>query len=171
METYELIRARRKTISVKITRDARIVVRAPLRLPKNDIDRFLLSHEDWIRKNIEKQLEWKREHPEPDEKRQAELIRKAKEVLPPKIARYSKQMGLYPTGLKITSARSRFGSCSGKDSICFSWRLMEYPDEAIDYVVVHELAHIAHKDHGPGFWALVEKHMPDYKKRSALLKR
>ncbi len=171
MVTYELIRAYRRTISLKITRDGNIVVRAPISMPKRDIEKFILSHEDWIKKNIEKQLKWKSEHPEPDEKRKAELIRKAKQELPVKVEKYSKQMGLYPTGLKITSARSRFGSCSGSDSICFSWRLMEYPDEAIDYVVVHELAHIAHKDHGPRFWALVEKHMPDYKKRSALLKR
>ncbi len=171
MVTYELIRAHRRSISLKLTRDGMIVVRAPMRMPKRDIEQFILSHEDWIRNNIAKQLKWKREHPEPNEKRKAELISRARQELPLKVARYSKQMGLYPTGLKITSARSRFGSCSGRDSICFSWRLMEYPDEAIDYVVVHELAHIAHKNHGPQFWALVEKYMPDYKKRIALLKR
>lgn len=79
-------------------------------------------------------------------------------------------MNLYPTGLKITSARTRFGSCSGKNSICFSWRLMDYPELAIDYVVVHELAHIVHKNHGPQFWALVERYLPDYRARRAMLR-
>jgi len=79
-------------------------------------------------------------------------------------------MNLYPTGLKITSARTRFGSCSSKNSICFSWRLMYYPEPAIDYVVVHELAHIAHKNHGPQFWALVERYLPDYRARRAMLR-
>lgn len=79
-------------------------------------------------------------------------------------------MNLYPTGLKITSARTRFGSCSGKNSICFSWRLMDYPEPAIDNVVVHELAHIAHKNHGPQFWALVERYLPDYRARRAMLR-
>ena len=83
---------------------------------------------------------------------------------------YAKLMTLYPTGLKITSARTRFGSCSGKNSICFSWRLMDYPESAIDYVVVHELAHIAHKNHGPQFWALVERYLPDYRARRAMLR-
>ena len=80
-------------------------------------------------------------------------------------------MGVQPTGVRITSARTRFGSCSGKDSLCFSWRLMQYPEDAVDYVVVHELAHIVHKNHGPYFWALVGQYMPDYKRRRALLRK
>lgn len=79
-------------------------------------------------------------------------------------------MNLYPTALKITSAKTRFGSCSGKDSICFSYLLMRYPDEAIDYVVVHELAHIKHKNHSKAFYTLIEKYLPDYKEREKLLK-
>ena len=98
------------------------------------------------------------------------LIEKAKKILPDKVAYYSKLMNLYPTALKITSAKTRFGSCSGKDSICFSYLLMRYPDEAIDYVVVHELAHIKHKNHSKAFYALIEKYLPDYKEREKLLK-
>ena len=79
-------------------------------------------------------------------------------------------MGLVPTGIKVTSARTRFGSCSGKNSICFSWRLMLYPPEAIDYVIVHELAHIRHHDHSPAFYALIERYMPDWRERMKLLK-
>ena len=79
-------------------------------------------------------------------------------------------MGLVPAGIKITSARTRFGSCSGKNSICFSWRLMLYPPEAIDYVIVHELAHIRHHDHSPAFYALIEQYLPDWKVRMKLLK-
>ena len=79
-------------------------------------------------------------------------------------------MGLVPAGIKITSARTRFGSCSGKNSICFSWRLMLYPPEAIDYVIVHELAHIRHHDHSLAFYALIEQYLPDWKARMKLLK-
>ena len=79
-------------------------------------------------------------------------------------------MELVPAGIKITSARTRFGSCSGKNSICFSWRLMLYPPEAIDYVIVHELAHIRHHDHSPAFYALIEQYLPDWKARMKLLK-
>ena len=79
-------------------------------------------------------------------------------------------MELVPAGIKITSARTRFGSCSAKNSICFSWRLMLYPPEAIDYVIVHELAHIRHHDHSPAFYALIEQYLPDWKARMKLLK-
>ena len=79
-------------------------------------------------------------------------------------------MGVTPTGVKITAARSRFGSCSGKNSLCFSLYLMEYPEEAAEAVVVHELAHIRHHDHSPAFYAEVAKVLPDYKERMKLLK-
>ena len=79
-------------------------------------------------------------------------------------------MGLVPQGVKITSAKTRFGSCSAKNSLCFSYLLLCYPMEAVDYVVVHELAHIRFKNHKKEFYALIEACMPDYKQRRMLLK-
>ena len=84
-------------------------------------------------------------------------------------AYYSEQMGLYPTQVRITGARTRFGSCSSQGHICFSWRLMQYPPEAIDYVVVHELAHLRYMNHGAEFYALIARYLPDWKARRALL--
>ena len=79
-------------------------------------------------------------------------------------------MNVKPTGIKITSARKRFGSCSGKNSICFSLYLMTYPKEAVDYVVVHELAHIKYHNHSKEFYNFIERFMPDYKEREKFLK-
>ena len=79
-------------------------------------------------------------------------------------------MGLAPTAVKITSARTRFGSCSSKNSLCFSLYLMQYPPEAIDAVVVHELCHMRHRNHSPAFYAEVERWLPDYREREKLLK-
>lgn len=101
----------------------------------------------------------------------SELRALAAEELPRRVEYYSDKMGLYPTSVKITSAATRFGSCSGKNSICFSYRLMLYPPEAVDYVVVHELAHIKEKNHSARFYALVERYMPDYREREKLLKK
>ena len=98
------------------------------------------------------------------------LRAQARAVLPGKVAHYAALMGLSPTGVKITSARKRYGSCSAKNSLCFSCFLMRSPDEAVDAVVVHELAHIRHKNHGPDFYALVQRYMPDYQARKKLLK-
>ncbi|MBR5506725.1 MAG: M48 family metallopeptidase [Clostridia bacterium] len=91
-------------------------------------------------------------------------------MIPPKVEYYSRIMGVKPSSVKITSAHSRFGSCSGKNAICFSYILMCYPEEAIDYVVVHELAHIKHHNHSRSFYNFIGKFMPDYKQREKLLK-
>lgn len=72
--------------------------------------------------------------------------------------------------LKISSAKKRWGSCSGKNNLNFSWRLILAPLEILDYVVVHELAHILHKNHSQLFWKYVGEIIPDYKKRRKWLR-
>ena len=64
--------------------------------------------------------------------------------------------------IKITSARTRWGSCSGRGTISFTWRLMMAPPDIIDYVIIHELSHTVHHNHSRDFWALVGKLLPDY---------
>lgn len=134
-------------------------------MPAKTIDDFVLSHEKWINEHIEKQKSRLSLEKTLDEKRVSELRALAAAELPRRVEYYSEKMGLYPTSVKITSAATRFGSCSGKNSICFSYRLMLYPPEAVDYVVVHELAHIKEKNHSARFYALVERYMPDYRER------
>ena len=167
---YELRRSGRKTLSVEVGREGQVIVRAPLRLSQKRIEQFVAAHADWIARAQQRQQARLAAHPEPDEARQAALIRRARTELPPKVARYAREMGVQPAAVTITAARTRFGSCSAKNRICFSWRLMEYPEAAVDYVVVHELAHIVHKNHGPQFWALVERYLPDWRARRALLR-
>ncbi len=74
-------------------------------------------------------------------------------------------VNLKPKVFKVSSAEKRWGSCSGRGNINLSYHLMPFPMKIIDYVVVHELAHLHHMDHSKAFWALVEKMMPDYKAR------
>lgn len=82
-----------------------------------------------------------------------------------RVPHWAKTMGLNHGPIRITDAKSRWGSCSHTNTLRFNWRLMLTPPSLIDYVIVHELAHIPHKNHGPHFWRLVEEHMPDYKSR------
>ena len=170
MTDYTLIRAKRRTMSLQLDREGKAIVRAPRGVKKEYIDRFVAEHEDWLTLAREKQQARRLAHPEPTDSERAALIAQAKEYLPRRTAHWSAVMGLVPAGIKITSARTRFGSCSCKNSICFSWRLMQYPDEAIDLVVVHELCHIAHHDHGAGFYALLGSILPDHRERMKLLK-
>lgn len=171
MEQYQLIRSRRKTLALEITEDCRVVVRAPRTLSRAQIDACVESHAAWIESHLKIQRE--RAHtrpPAPTEDEIAALKAQAWSILPPKIAFWSEKMGVTPTGLRITTARHRYGSCSGKNSLCFSCFLMNCPDAAIELVVVHELCHILEKNHGPGFYALLGRYLPDYKERRSLLR-
>lgn len=166
---YNIVFSKRKTIAIEIGRDLSVIVRAPIGANRKTIDKFVNSHIEWI--NRARARMKARENAETDVFSDADgLISKAKEYIPKRLKFYSEVMGLYPTAVKITSAKTRFGSCSGKDSICFSYRLMAYPIEAVDYVIVHELAHIKHKNHSKAFYELIETVMPDYRERNKLLK-
>ena len=155
MTDYTLVRSRRRTLSMELKRDGTVVVHAPLRLGVEKIDAFVAAHEAWLARARTRQAERLAAHPEPTEAEREALLARARSELPQRVAHWSRVTGLVPTGVKITGAKTRFGSCNSRNSLCFSWRLMQYPDEAIDLVVVHELCHIAHHDHGPGFYALL----------------
>ena len=166
---YKLIRSKRKTIELSINDELEAVVKAPLKMSTEDIEAFVFKHTKWI----EKQTNAKKEQLEKysvSAEEEAVLKEKALPYLTERTEHFAKIMGVKPTGIKITSAKKRFGSCSARNSICYFWRLMKYPPEAIDYVVVHELAHIVHKNHGANFYGFIAKYMPDYKNREKLLK-
>ncbi len=171
MREYQLRRSNRKTLSLEIAEELAVLVRAPLHTPPERIERFVQEHEGWIETQMERCRQWKAAHPEPTEEERQRCIRRAKEYLPGRIAYYSEQMGLCPAAVTITGAKKRFGSCSVNNRLCFAWRLMRYPEAAVDYVVVHELAHIRYKNHGPAFYRLIASVLPDYKERIKLLKQ
>lgn len=167
---YELIRSGRKTLALEITRDCRVLVRAPRRASRTAIEAFVSSHSAWIAVHLERQRQWAvSAPPEPTAAEIEALKARARTILPPKIDFWSRKMGVTPTGFKVTTAQKRYGSCSGRNSLCFSCYLMRYPEAAIDLVVVHELCHIRVKNHGPDFYALLERYLPDWKERKALL--
>lgn len=170
MEPYELLRSRRRTLALEVTGDGRLLVRAPLRCSQARIDAFVAAHAAWIEKHLEIQRQRAaRRPPDPTPAEIEALKARAREELPPKIARWSEKMGVAPTGFKVTAARKRYGSCSGKNSLCFSCFLMNCPDAAVELVVVHELCHIREKNHGPRFYALLEQYLPDWRERKKLL--
>ena len=165
---YEVVYSGRKTISLCI-KEGRLVVRAPYKTKKTSIEKIVSSHRDWIEKHIARQVERNRKYEDLTEEK-IELLRKeAKRVLPLKAAYYANIMGLKYGRITITGAKTRFGSCSSKGNLSFSYRLLFYPDEAIDYVVVHELAHLVEMNHSPRFYRVIEAVLPDYRERKKLL--
>lgn len=172
MYDYELKRSNRKTISIRITKDCRVVVGAPFFVTQNKIDSFVNEHTSWIEKNLKIQQE--RAKNSPSELTKDEIVKlknDAKNYIVPKVEEYASIMGLEYGDIKITSAKTRFGSCNTvTHNLCFSYHLITKPAEAVDYVIVHELAHIVYPDHSKNFYNYIEKFMPDYKNRIKILK-
>ncbi|MEG2295228.1 MAG: SprT family zinc-dependent metalloprotease [Oscillospiraceae bacterium] len=203
---YGLIRSKRKTVSLRITKEGRLEVRAPLKLSKATIEQLIESKQKWITDHLavtiiqnqqkagfslsyESMLVYRgQEYPiQAVNHKQAyfdgeffslpynldkvtlkntiiSIYKKlAKEYIATRVLYYAHQMGVMPTGIKINSAKTRWGSCSGKNSLNFSWLLILAPDTVIDYVIVHELAHIKEHNHSAKFWGFVEYTLADYK--------
>lgn len=98
------------------------------------------------------------------------LYRKAAQsVIPQKVCRFAQIMEVNYSGIKINGAKTRWGSCNGTNGLNFSFYLMTAPESAVDYVVIHELAHTVHHNHSKEFWAFVERFCPDYKLQKKLL--
>ena len=157
-------------MGIEITKDCEIIVRAPKGMSDSQIAEFVGKYSGWITKKLP-EAQRRAERSQEIDENEKELRRAARETIPELVESYSKRMGLKPSSVKITSAVKRFGSCSGKNGLCFSWRLMAYPTAAVEYLVVHEIAHIKHHNHSAALDALNEKYLPDYKERQKLLKK
>ena len=155
MTDYRIVYSSRKNLAVQITRQGEVVVRSPYRVSKEHIEDFVRLHEGWIEKHLEKVKNRISCEKELTPEEIACLKEKAGVIIPEKVKYYSQIMGLYPSGIKITSAKTRYGSCSSKNPLCFSLYLMQREEDFIDYVVVHELAHIKYKNHSREFHRFV----------------
>jgi len=98
------------------------------------------------------------------------LQRHAALVFAERIAHYAQRLGREPPPLRLSSARTRWGSCSERTGISLNWRLIHLPLALIDYVVAHELAHLLEMNHSPRFWAVVERLCPDWRELRRALK-
>ncbi len=87
----------------------------------------------------------------------------AQKIIKQRVDYYAEKMGISYKSLSITSAKTRWGSCSSQQTLNFSFRLIMAPLEIIDYVAVHELAHILHHNHSKKFWYEVKKYYPNFK--------
>lgn len=96
---------------------------------------------------------------------------KAHQIITERVSWYARLYNFQPAKIRISSARTRWGSCSSRGTLSFTWRLVMAPIEIIDYVVVHELSHLIERNHGPNFWREVEKIVPDYKQKRDWLKQ
>ena len=110
--------------------------------------------------------------PETERRKVATWYRaQAQELFPRRTQYWADKMQKPYARVRISSARKRWGSCTGEGVISFSWRLLQAPPAAVDYVLIHELAHRYRMDHSPEFWAYVEAYCPDYPARKRMLEQ
>ena len=169
---YEVIRSRRKTLSAQI-RQGKLTVRAPLRTTDAEIRQFLEKHRRWLEKHIMRARELEQAKAGVRKLTAAEtagLKKKAKQVLPERVAYWAPLIGVRPGRIAVRCQKTRWGSCSTKGNLNFNCLLMLAPDDVVDYIVVHELCHLKHMNHSRNFYAEIEKVLPDYRQHQQWLK-
>jgi predicted metal-dependent hydrolase len=97
-------------------------------------------------------------------------VTRANETILPRVTRYAKALGVAVGEASIVDNRYRWGSCTVKDNVSFNWRLIKAPMFVIDYVIVHELAHLMEGNHTPRFWNIVRANCPTAAKAKIWLK-
>ena len=167
---FEIIRSKRRTLALEITRDVRLLVRAPLYVSQREIETFVSAHSAWIQNKLTAARARMAAMCALSEDEIMQLRKQAADILPAKTTYFATRMGLTYNRVRITNAKNRFGSCGKNGNICYAWRLMLYPAAAQEYVVVHELCHLIHFNHSAAFYTLLSGVLPDYKARAALLK-
>lgn len=170
---YEIIRSSRKSVSLEITRNLEIRVRAPYRMTKREIQAFVESKEAWLQKHLEvmkvQQVKAAKRQPlSPDDIRR--LADMALKVIPERVAYFADIIGVTYGRITIRHQKTRWGSCSQAGNLNFNCMLMATTPEILDYVVVHELCHRKQMNHSPQFWAEVEKVIPNYRELREELK-
>ncbi len=152
---YEIQYSKIKNIYIHI-KDGKVIVKAPKRVSKKQIEEIVNQKKEWIIKSLEK--ESKRKEKEP-----LYTLEEFKEIIEKNINELVKTTGLQPNKVRIRDIKYAWGSCSKDRNITLNYKLISYSEDAIRYVIIHELCHIKHMNHSKEFWGLLEKYMPNYK--------
>ena len=162
---YQLIRSRRKTRGLEL-RPEGLIVRAPLRATKGQIEYFVEQHRQWVlqhQEKLERQKQQAAALPSLTETELKALAEEARQYIPERVRYYAPKVGVNYGSITIRSQKARWGSCSGRGNLSFNCLLMLTPPEVIDSVVVHELCHRKEMNHSAAFYAHVLRVFPEYR--------
>ena len=171
---YIIKKSHRTTISVQITPDQKLLVKAPAYTSIKEVEDFLREKRDWIIKQINRTKVTSQQAAQMgilSDKEIRKLKRDAKKIIPERVEYYAKLSGITYNRIFIRLQKSRWGSCSVEGNLNFNALLALMPLEVLDSVVVHELCHRRHMDHSKAFYDEVLKIFPDYKKWDKWLKQ
>jgi len=170
-QTWQLItriKPRSRRVSLKIISADKVVLVRPVFLAQEVLNEFLTKNQLWICQQLAKWQKKKRIIV-----KQEEYLSQKKEfadLLCGRVIFFGSKINLLPKKIKVNFGRTRWGSCSAKKTLNFNFRLSKLPKELIDYVVIHEICHLAEFNHSKKFWLLVKSFLPDYQAKRRLLK-
>jgi len=168
----KIIQSNRKTISIQL-KPEEILVRAPRIMRRQEVLSFVQQKSGWIEKHIKliQEREQAKEQAEPFTSEEIRaMAERAREMIAERVQYYAPLIGVDYGRITIRNQRTRWGSCSGKGNLNFNCLLVLFPQEILDYVVVHELCHRKHMNHSEEFYEEVEKVFPDYRNCQKWLK-
>ena len=169
-----VIRSARKSLGLEVRDANTVLARIPARVSDRELKTFVENHRSWILEKtavMTEREENRKSTPAPP----PELLSKTDRMkiqlkIGKRVRHYCEIMGVTVGYVTVKNQKTRWGSCSAKGNVNFNYQLAFLPDELLDYVVIHELAHRRHMDHSRAFWAEVEKYCPDYLERREQLK-
>ena len=154
IECVRSLRARSIRLSVRPNGTIRLTY--PFFVRQKDAIAFAESKEEWILKTRERLEERRAAIPTINRAKAKELLNSSRGYLPVTISRLAKEHGFHYTSLRLTSARTRWGSCSGKNGISLSIFIMLLPEHLREFIILHELCHTRHHNHSEAFHALLD---------------
>ena len=169
-----VIRSARKSLGIEVRDANTVLARIPTRVSDRELKAFVENHQSWILEKtavMAEREENRKSTPAPP----PELLSKTDRMkiqlkIGKRVRHYCEAMGVTVGYVTVKDQKTRWGSCSAKGNVNFNYQLAFLPDELLDYVVIHELAHRRHMNHSRAFWAEVEKYCPDYLERREQLK-
>lgn len=166
-----VIRSKRKTLALQVTGSSDVIVRAPQQITRREAELFVQKNAEWIKRTrreiklrCERQKEMAEEYRIPDYTSLTPMEKnKIRRHIMERLKLYAPQLGVNYARVTVRDQKTRWGSCSSKGNLNFNYRLYYLPQELMDYVVVHELAHRIHMNHSREFWEVVAAVDADYK--------
>ncbi len=161
---YEIKKYRRaKYVRIVVKPGGKVVVTAPYRFPKYLVERFVQSRRAWVESAQEKMRLVAPLQRQGSDVEYRTHKKRAEQELSTRLAELNTSYEFAYKNVSIRNQKTRWGSCSKKGTISLSYRLVLLPPEVRDYVLVHELCHLAHMNHSVRFWQLVARTIPNYK--------
>lgn len=162
MVKYEIIYSKIKNVYIQI-KEGKVIIKAPKRISKKELEKIINKKSKWIEENLEKSKQKQERKPLYTEETFKQIVEK-------NINELIKVTGLVPNKVRIRDIKYAWGTCSANRNITINLKLIKYSENAIRYVILHELCHLKYMNHSKQFWELVQNYMENYKEIKKELK-